>query len=96
MVAGLIRGLDHEQAVRFSFLLATPVIFAAGVLKIPDFTGSNGDGVRGQILAGAGVAFVAALLSARFLTRYFEKRTLTPFGIYCLVFGAASMIRFAV
>jgi undecaprenyl-diphosphatase len=95
MVAGLIRGLDHEQAVRFSFLLATPVIFAAGVLKIPDFTGPNGDGVRGQILAGAGMAFVAALLATKFLTRYFETRTLTPFGIYCLLAGGASMVRFA-
>jgi undecaprenyl-diphosphatase len=95
MIAGLIRGLDHEQAVRFSFLLATPVIFAAGVLKVHDFTGPNGAGVRGQILAGAAVAFVAALLSTKFLTKWFETRTLIPFGIYCLAAGAASAIRFA-
>jgi undecaprenyl-diphosphatase len=97
MVAGLLRGLDHEQAVRFAFLLATPVILAAGVLKVPDFTGPLGNGIRGQALAGAAVAFVAALLTTRFLTRYFEKTTrrLTPFGIYCLAFGAASLFRFA-
>jgi undecaprenyl-diphosphatase len=95
MVAGLIRGLDHEQAVRFSFLLATPIILAAGVLKIPDFTGPNGAGIRGQALAGAGVAFVAALLTTKFLTKYFETRRLTPFGVYCLLFGAASIARFA-
>jgi undecaprenyl-diphosphatase len=95
MVAGLIRGLDHEQAVRFSFLLATPIILAAGVLKIPDFTGPNGAGIRGQALAGAGVAFVAALLTTKFLTRYFERRTLTPFGIYCLIFGVASIAHFS-
>jgi undecaprenyl-diphosphatase len=95
MVAGLIRGLDHEQAVRFSFLLATPIILAAGVLKIPDFTGPNGAGIRGQALAGAVVAFFAALMTTKFLTRYFETRTLTPFGIYCLIFGGLSIIRFA-
>jgi undecaprenyl-diphosphatase len=95
MVAGLGRGLDHEQAVRFAFLLATPIILAAGVLKIPDFTGSLGDGIRGQALAGAVAAFIAALISTRFLTRYFRTNKLTPFAIYSLVVGVASIIRFA-
>jgi undecaprenyl-diphosphatase len=95
MVAGLYRGMDHEQAVRFAFLLATPIILAAGLLKIPDFTGSLGDGIRGQALAGAGAAFIGAFLSTAFLTRYFKTNKLTPFGIYCLLFGVASIIRFA-
>jgi undecaprenyl-diphosphatase len=94
MVAGLIRDLDHEEAVRFAFLLATPIILAAGVLKIPDFTGSLGDGIRGQALAGGVAAFIGALFATRFLTRYFRTNTLTPFAIYCVVFGAASIIRF--
>jgi undecaprenyl-diphosphatase len=95
MVAGLSRGLSHEEAAHFAFLLATPIIFAAGVYKLPDFLGPNGDGVRGQILAGSLVAAVAAYLSVRFLTRWFQTRTLTPFAIYCLVAGAACIIRFA-
>jgi undecaprenyl-diphosphatase len=95
MVAGLVRGLDHEQAVRFAFLLATPIILAAGVLKIPDFTGSLGDGIRMQALAGAGAAFVGALFATSFLTRYFKTNKLTPFGVYCLLFGIASIARFA-
>jgi undecaprenyl-diphosphatase len=94
MVAGLIRDLDHEEAVRFAFLLATPIILAAGVLKIPDFTGSLGDGIRGQALAGGVAAFIGALFATRFLTRYFRTNTLTPFAIYCVVFGAASIIKF--
>jgi undecaprenyl-diphosphatase len=67
-MAGLARGLSHEDAARFAFLLATPIILAAGLYKLPDFLGSNGDGVRGQTLAGSVVAGVAAWLSVRFLT----------------------------
>ena len=94
MVAGLVRGLDHEQALRFAFLLATPIILAAGVLKIPDFTGPLGNGIRGQALCGAIAAFIGALLATRFLVRYFKTNKLTPFAVYCLLFGAASIIRF--
>jgi undecaprenyl-diphosphatase len=95
MVAGLVRGLNHEDAARFSFLLATPIILAAGVYKLPDLAGHNGDGVRGQVLVGSLCAAVAAYLSVRFLMRYFTSRNLNPFAIYCLVVGVASMIRFA-
>jgi len=95
MVAGLVRGLNHEDAARFSFLLATPIILAAGVYKLPDLLGHNGDHVRGQVLVGSLCAAVAAYISVRFLVRYFTSRNLNPFGVYCLVVGVASIIRFA-
>jgi undecaprenyl-diphosphatase len=95
MVGGLVRGLDHEDAAKFSFLLATPVIFAAGVLKIPSLFGPAGDNIHGQVLVGALAAGLAAYASVRFLTRYFTTRTLTPFAIYCLIAGIASVVRFA-
>jgi undecaprenyl-diphosphatase len=95
MVAGLARGFDHEDALRFSFLLATPIIFAAGVYKLPDLAGQLGDGIRGQALVGALFSGVAAYLSVRFLVRFFETRTLTPFAIYCLAAGGVSILRFA-
>jgi undecaprenyl-diphosphatase len=95
MVAGLGRGLDHEQAVRFSFMLATPIILAAGLLKIPDFTGPLGDGIRGQALAGAAAAFIGALFATSFLTRYFRSKKLTPFAWYCVIFGSVSIVHFA-
>jgi len=91
MATGLLRGLSHEDAARFSFLLATPVILAAGVLKIPDLFGPLGDGIRGQVLAGSLAAGVAAFLSVRFLVRYFHTRTLTPFAIYCTTAGLLSL-----
>jgi undecaprenyl-diphosphatase len=92
MVAGLVRGLSHEDAARFSFLLATPVILAAGVLKLPDLAGPLGAGVRGQVLAGSIVAGLGAYAAVRWLTRWFTSRTLTPFGIYCLLTGAAGLV----
>ncbi len=95
MVAGLVRGLDHEDAARFSFLLATPIILAAGVYKIPDLAGHLGDGVRGQALVGSIFAGLSAFASVRFLMRFFETRNLLPFAIYCLAFGAISIIHFA-
>lgn len=96
MAAGLWRGLSHEEAARFSFLLATPIILAAGVFKIPDLFGPAGDGIGGQVIAGSVASFVAAYLAVRFLTRYFETRTLTPFAIYCVVFGGLSFAWLAV
>jgi undecaprenyl-diphosphatase len=92
MVAGLTRGLSHEDAARFSFLLATPVILAAGVLKIPDLTGPLGASIHGQVLAGSLVSGIGAYLAVRFLVRYFETRTLTPFAIYCTIAGLASAL----
>jgi undecaprenyl-diphosphatase len=94
MAAGLLRGLDHEDAARFSFLLATPIILAAGLYKIPDLLGPLGNGIRPQMLVGSLCAAVAAYLAVRFLVRWFTTRTLTPFAIYCLVAGVLAVARF--
>ena len=94
MVGGLWRGLDHEDSARLAFLLATPVIFAAGVLKLPSLFGSAGDDIHGQVAVGVVVCGITAYLSVRFLVKYFETRTLTPFAIYCLIAGAASVVHF--
>lgn len=95
MVAGLTRGLDHEHAARFSFMLATPVILAAGIYKLPDLLGPNGDGLRGQIVVGSVVAGLSAYAAIRFLERFFRSNTLNPFALYCVVVGALSIVRFA-
>jgi undecaprenyl-diphosphatase len=95
MVGGLVRGLDHEDAAKFAFLLATPVILAAGALKIPSLLGPAGAQIHGQVIAGALTAGVAAYLAVRFLTRYFTTRSLLPFAVYCLAAGVLSIIRFA-
>ena len=92
MVAGMARGLAREDAARFAFLLATPVILAAGVLKLPDLMGSLGNGIHGQVLVGSLLSGVGAYLSVRYLVRYFQTRTLTPFGIYCLIAGVGSLV----
>jgi undecaprenyl-diphosphatase len=92
MGAGLARGLDHSDSARFAFLLATPIILAAGIFKLPDLLGHLGDGVRGQALVGCLAAAVTAVFTVTFLVKYFKTRTLIPFAIYCLVFGGAMVI----
>lgn len=92
MGAGLARGLDHSDSARFAFLLATPIILAAGIVKLPDMLGHLGNGVRGQALVACAAAAVTAVFTVRFLVGYFKTRTLTPFGVYCLLFGLAMVI----
>ncbi|MEC3980634.1 undecaprenyl-diphosphate phosphatase [Amycolatopsis sp. H20-H5] len=95
MVAGLRRGLNHEDAARFAFLLATPVILAAGALKMPTLFRPENHASLGPALVGSLVAGVAAYIAVRFLTNYFETRTLTPFALYCAIAGIGSLIFFA-
>jgi undecaprenyl-diphosphatase len=94
MGGGLLVGLSNEDAARFAFLLATPIIGAAAALKLPELLGSTGNGVRGQALVGALCSAATAYLAVRFLMRYFETNRLWPFAVYCLVAGTAATIYF--
>jgi undecaprenyl-diphosphatase len=96
MVGGMLSGLSREDAARFSFLLATPVILAAGALKLGDLGGPLGAGIRGQVLFGSVLSGIGAYLSVRFLTRYLANRSLRPFGVYCMAAGTACLVLFAV
>ena len=96
MGGGLLAGLSNEEAARFAFLLATPIIGAAGLLKLPELFGSQGDHVRGQALVGAIAAAITAYFSVRFLLRFFETNRLTPFAVYCCLVGGVLSIAFAV
>jgi len=96
IAAGLLKGLSHEDAARFAFLLATPVILAAGVLKLPELAGPEGNGILGPVLMGSLVAGGAAYVSLRFLTRYFETRTLNPFALYCVIAGFVALVWLAI
>jgi undecaprenyl-diphosphatase len=95
IVGGLARGLRHDDAARFAFLLSTPVILAAGVLKVPSLFAPEYHAVLGPALVGSLVAGVCAYVSVRFLTSYFETRTLTPFAVYCVVVGLGSLVYLA-
>jgi len=92
MGAGLARGLDHSDSARFAFLLATPIILAAGLFKLPDLLGHLGNGIRAQALVACISAAFASVLAVAFLVRWFKTRTLIPFAVYCLVFGIAMII----
>ena len=92
MGAGLARGLDHSDSARFAFLLATPIILAAGVYKLPDLLGHLGDGIRGQAVVAMISAAITAVFTVAFLMRYFKTRTLMPFAIYCIAFGGFMIV----
>jgi undecaprenyl-diphosphatase len=96
MGGGLLAGLSNEDAARYAFLLATPVIAAAGLLKLPELLGSAGDGVRGQALVGAIAAAITTWAAVKFLLKYFETSRLTPFGYYCVGAGIFCLIVFSV
>jgi undecaprenyl-diphosphatase len=92
LVGGLLAGLSHEDAMRFAFLLATPIIFAAALLKIPELTLSGQNVSITPFIIGAVTAGVGAYFSVRFLTKYFETKTLVPFAWYCVLFGAFAVV----
>jgi undecaprenyl-diphosphatase len=96
MAGGLLAGLSNEDSARFAFLLATPIIGAAALLKMPDLLGPQGNGLRGPALVGALCAGVTAYFSVRFLVRYFETNRLTPFAVYCTIAGALFTLAFIV
>ncbi len=95
MGGGLLLGLSNEDAARFSFLLATPIIGAAAALKLPELFGHQGDGIRGQALVASLCSAVTAYLAVRFLMRFFQTNRLTPFAVYCFLAGVACSLYFA-
>ncbi|HEV3310280.1 MAG TPA: undecaprenyl-diphosphate phosphatase [Chloroflexota bacterium] len=92
MVAGLAAGLTHEAAARYAFLLATPIIFAAGLIELPDLFTTQGRHILGYAIIGAFLAGIAAYASVRYLMRYFESGRLYPFAYYCVGAGVLSLI----
>lgn len=94
MVTGMLNGLSHEAAARFSFLLATPVILAAGALEIPKLLDPKYSADLPIAAIGGVVAGVAAFLSVKFLMKYFETNRLDPFAYYCVIAGTAAFLYF--
>jgi undecaprenyl-diphosphatase len=95
MVGGLLVGLEHQSAARFSFLLATPIILAAGVLEVPKLLQPEARASLGPALIGGIVAGVLAYLSTAILMRYFKQQeinALIPFSIYCVVLGIVALV----
>ena len=90
MAGGLLAGLRHEEAAHFSFLLATPVILAAGLLEVPQLFGTGAP--LGTYFFGAVLAGIAAYFSARFLIRYFRVGRLDPYAYYCAALGVAGLL----
>jgi undecaprenyl-diphosphatase len=91
IVAGLLLRLSHEDAARYSFLLATPVIVAASVLELPKLFEPGAHAVLVQAIVGGILAALTAYASVAFLTRWFHSHDLRPFGWYCLIVGTIAL-----
>ena len=93
-VGGMRTHLSRADAVRFSFLLSAPVLLAAGMLKLPELAGPEGNGIMGPVIVGSILSFIGAYLATKFLTKYFEgeEKSLKPFGYYCLAFGILCLV----
>ncbi len=96
ITAGLLTGLRHEASARFSFMLATPIILAAGVLEVPKLFKSDANIGLGLAAMGFVISGFTAYLAVRFLTKYFETERLDPFGYYCMAFGLFCLAFFGI
>jgi undecaprenyl-diphosphatase len=94
MGGGLVAGLSNEDAARFAFLLATPIIGAAALLKLPQLLGSGGDGIRGPAFVAAVCAGATTFFAVKYLLRFFQTSSLRPFGIYCIAAGLVCLAVF--
>jgi undecaprenyl-diphosphatase len=93
IATGLVRGMKRRPAAHFSFLLATPIILGAGLLKVVDLVQAGG--LRAQapaLAAGFAASAVVGLACVHFLLRYLKSRRLYPFAVYCAAFGAFSLL----
>lgn len=90
MTGSLLAGLSHENAARYAFLLATPLIGAAALLEAPRLF-AHGGAELPTALVGALAAALASYVSVRFLTRYFETKSLGAFAVYCIVAGLIAL-----
>ncbi|HEY7909685.1 MAG TPA: undecaprenyl-diphosphate phosphatase [Thermomicrobiales bacterium] len=96
ITGGLLMGLRHEAAARYSFLLATPIILAAGVLEVPKLFAADANIGLGIAALGFVISGITAYLAVRFLVKYFETERLDPFGYYCIAFGIVCLAIFGV
>ena len=95
MVGGLLVGLEHQSAARFSFLLATPIILAAALIEVPKLLLPASRLVLGPALVGGVISGVLAYASTVFLMRYFKQQevnALMPFAVYCVLLGLATLV----
>jgi undecaprenyl-diphosphatase len=94
LTGSLLVGLSHEDSARFAFLLATPIIAAASVLKLPGLAGKTESQVLIPVITGAITAGISAYFSVKFLMKYFQTKTLMPFAVYCVVVGVVLSVLF--
>ncbi|MET0235176.1 MAG: undecaprenyl-diphosphate phosphatase [Kibdelosporangium sp.] len=94
LTAGLFLGLDRKSATDYSFLLALPAVFGAGIFSIPDVMDKTGPGPHAstaQMIVATVIAFAVGYATIAWLLRYVSKHTYSVFVWYRIVLGVALM-----
>jgi undecaprenyl-diphosphatase len=95
MTAGFWMGLKHEDSVRFSMLLATPIIIGASIIEVPRLIHTNVAGLFQISLIGGIAAGIAAFCSVWTLMKWFhtnEVNAMRPFAWYCWLVGFGVLV----
>lgn len=92
LTACVLWGMTHEQAVRITLIVVTPLLLVWGLRELPDVTGAEFDAVRGPTLVAGAVALIAAYLAAALLSRAFRRDSLGVFGAYCVLAGGLAAV----
>jgi undecaprenyl-diphosphatase len=89
---GRFLGFDREAATRFAFLLAIPAVVGAGVFELKEIPHGHNDFGWGPTITGTVVSFVVGYAAIAWLLRYVSTKSYTPFVVYRIVLGAATLI----
>ena len=81
MTTGRLMGVDRESSARYSFMLSTPIVFAATIFKIKDFVFSP------AFFIGVFASFLVGIIVIKWLLNYLKKGSFKGFAIYRVIFG---------
>jgi len=88
MTAARGLGFSRTESARFSMLMSIPTVMAAGIMDSLQLAKTGDSALDMDVILGAGLSFITALVAIAALMKWLEKSSMTPFVIYRLILGA--------